>query len=104
MFGIDMMLQPFHSHLQLDDFYLSKDWMVQNGYIRSILVRFAQGSKTIDDEYIVKGVIQHQFVTGTKLTLDQFEDHYNETFTSLEGFFSKSLVIDDPEHKGMLHR
>ena len=85
--------------MQLDDFYLSKDWMVQNGYIRSILVRFAQGSKTIDDEYIVKGVIQHQFVTGTKLTLDQFEDHYNETFTSLEGFFSKSLVIDDPEHK-----
>ena len=47
---------------------------------------------------------KHQFVTGTKLTLDQFEDHYNETFTSLEGFFSKSLVIDDPEHKGMLHR
>ena len=90
--------------MQLDDFYLSKDWMVQNGYIRSILVRFVQSSKTIDDEYIVKGVIQHQFVTGTTLTLDQFKENYNETFTSLDGIFSKSLVIGDPEHKGMLHR
>ena len=78
--------------------------MVQNGYIRSILVRFVQSSKTIDDEYIVKGVIQHQFGTGTRLTLDQFKEHYNETFTGLDGIFSKSLVIGDPAHKGTLHR
>ena len=67
--------------------------MVENGYIRSMLVRLLQGGEVEQGEYYVDAIIQHQFVGTSNLTFSTFE----KVFVSNNGgsiFFRKKESKD----------
>ena len=54
-------------YFKLDHFYLKQKWMRENGYIRSIVVRFNEGPAAAGNEaYHVSALVQHQFVGRNK--------------------------------------
>ena len=76
--------------------------MVENGYIRSMLVRLLQGGEVEQGEYYVDAIIQHQFVGTSNLTFSTFEKHYYDMIDSNLGELSEFLKIDSPTIKGWL--
>ena len=76
--------------------------MVENGYIRSMLVRFIQGAEVEPGVYYVDAIIQHQFIATSDLTFSTFEKQYYDMIETTRGELSEFLKIDSPTIKGTL--
>ena len=73
--------------------------MTDNGYVRSVVVRFYKGPPMYDDTNYVKAVVQHQFIANSQLTLAKFKKHYNEIleyneYNEILGRFSSTFEIN----------
>ena len=86
--------------------------MLDNGYVRSIVVRFYEGpdiskdnqeterrKRQTDDESYVTVIVQHQFVAESNLTRNQFKTYYDDMFDRTKGQFSSSFEIN-PTFRG----
>ena len=76
--------------------------MIENGYIRSMLVAFLQGAELDSggEECYVDAVIQHQFVSTSELSLATFRSQYDSMILETNGIFLEFLQIDGDEIKG----
>ena len=79
---------------------MKEDWIVDNGYIRSTLIKFRQGPEIEKGESYVEATILHQFTADSLLNQTLFEEYYDNMIQSNLGKFSESLEIDSPTVKG----
>ena len=83
---------------------MKQDWIVEAGYIRSILVKFREGPEVEEGVNYVEGTILHQFIADSSLNQTLFEQDYYHMVELNLGKFSESLEIGSPTLKGRIYR
>ena len=80
---------------------MKQSWIVDGGYIRSILAKFREGPELEEGVNYVEATILHQFKADSVLNQTLFEHYYYDMVASNSGKFSESLQIDSPTIKGL---
>ena len=79
---------------------MKQRWIIDGGYIRSILAKFREGPASEEGESYAEATILHQFTADSTLNQTLFEQYYYEMVLTNGGKFSESLQIDSPIVKG----
>lgn len=81
---------------QLDTFYYDQDWLVENGYIRSVVYYFKKGDSHQEQPgfYHPKAVVEHYFSSATNLTFDYFKQRHSTMLKQTSGRLSETFRIN----------